>query len=237
MVLFELKDVTVYYGKVQALNNISMEIEEGTIVCLIGANGAGKSTILKAASGLICLAAGVIRFGNRRIDDLPADTRVMMGLVHVPEGRRIFADLTVLENLNMGAYTRRDRQSIQKDFERVFNLFPILADRKNQKGGSLSGGEQQMLAFGRGLMANPKMLLLDEPSLGLASIIVKEIANTIKEVKKGGATILLVEQNAEMALRLADFGYILETGSIIMKDEAKRLLRDRVVRESYLGGG
>jgi branched-chain amino acid transport system ATP-binding protein len=235
--LFELKDVTVYYGKVRALNDISMEIEEGTIVCLIGANGAGKSTILKAASGLIRLTAGAVKFGDRRIDNLPADMRVVMGLVHVPEGRRIFADLTVLENLNMGAYTRRDRQSIQKDFERIFNLFPILADRKNQKGGNLSGGEQQMLAFGRGLMANPKMLLLDEPSLGLASIIVKEIANTIKEVKEGGTTILLVEQNADMALRLADFGYVLETGSITKKDEAKRLLRDQVVRESYLGGG
>jgi branched-chain amino acid transport system ATP-binding protein len=235
--LFELKDVTVYYGKVRALNDISMEIEEGTIVCLIGANGAGKSTILKAASGLIRLTAGAVKFGDRRIDNLPADMRVVMGLVHVPEGRRIFADLTVLENLNMGAYTRKDRQSIQKDFERIFNLFPILADRKNQKGGNLSGGEQQMLAFGRGLMANPKMLLLDEPSLGLASIIVKEIANTIKEVKKGGTTILLVEQNADMALRLADFGYVLETGSITKKDEAKRLLRDQVVRESYLGGG
>jgi len=235
--LLELKDVNVHYGKIQALKSISMTIKERTIVCLIGANGAGKSTVLKTISGLNHLTSGEIWFDGRRIDRLPVDVRVGMGIVHVPEGRRIFTDLTVRENLNMGSYTRKDKQPVKRDLERVFKLFPILLERKNQRGGSLSGGEQQMLALARGLMANPKILLLDEPSLGLALLIVREIADIIKEVQKEGATILLVEQNASMALRLADFGYILETGSITLEDNARNLLLNEAVKEAYLGGG
>jgi branched-chain amino acid transport system ATP-binding protein len=235
--LLELKDVNVHYGKIQALKSISMMIKERTIVCLIGANGAGKSTVLKTISGLNRLTNGEIWFSGRRIDRLPVDVRVGMGIVHVPEGRRIFTDLTVQENLNMGSYARKDKQPVKEDLGKVFKLFPILLERKNQRGGSLSGGEQQMLALARGLMANPKILLLDEPSLGLALLIVREIVKIIKEVQMEGATILLVEQNANMALRLADFGYILETGSITLEEQAKNLLLNEAVKEAYLGGG
>jgi branched-chain amino acid transport system ATP-binding protein len=234
--LLELKDVSVHYGKVQVLKSISMIIKERTIVCLIGTNGAGKSTILRTISGLNRLTSGEIWFNGKRIDGLPVDERVGMGIVHVLEGRRVFTDLTVQENLNMGSYTWKDKQSVKKELEKVFKLFPILLERKHQRGGSLSGGEQQMLALARGLMANPKILLLDEPSLGLALLIVREIANIVKEVQKEGATILLVEQNANMALRLADFGYILETGSITLEDNAKSLLLNKAVKEAYLGG-
>ncbi len=234
--LLELRDVDVHYGKIQALKSILILVREKTIVCLIGANGAGKSTVLKVISGLFQPTKGEIWFHGRRVDALTADTRVGMGLVHVPEGRRIFRDLTVLENLNMGSYLRRDKDSVKKDFEKVFNLFPILKNRKRQKGGSMSGGEQQMLAIARGLMANPRMLLLDEPSLGLSPLIVKEIADIIKEVNREGKTVLLVEQNANMALGLADFGYVLEAGEIILQDDANGLLSNKRVKEAYLGG-
>ena len=234
--LLELKDVDVHYGKIQALRNILILVREKTIVCLIGANGAGKSTILKVISGLFQPTKGEIWFHGKRIDALTADTRVGMGLVHVPEGRRIFKDLTVLENLNMGSYLRKDKDSVKKDFEKVFYLFPILKNRKRQKAGSMSGGEQQMLAIARGLMASPRMLLLDEPSLGLSPLIVKEIADIIREVNGEGKTVLLVEQNASMALGLADFGYVLEAGEIILQDNANGLLSNKRVKEAYLGG-
>jgi len=234
--LLELKDVDVHYGKIQALKNIFILVREKTIVCLIGANGAGKSTVLKVISGLFQPAKGEIWFHGKRIDALAADARVGMGLVHVPEGRRIFRDLTVLENLNMGSYLRRDKDSVKKDFEKVFSLFPILKNRKRQKAGSMSGGEQQMLAIARGLMASPRMLLLDEPSLGLSPLIVKEIADIIREVNGEGKTVLLVEQNAHMALGLADFGYVLEAGEIILQDNANGLLSNKRVKEAYLGG-
>jgi branched-chain amino acid transport system ATP-binding protein len=234
--LLELKDINVHYGKIHALKDISMGIEERAIVCLIGANGAGKSTVLRTISGLTPLTGGEVRFNNTRISGLPVDLRVEFGIVHVPEGRRVFADLTVQENLNLGAYTRKDKLAIREDFEKVFNLFTILAKRKTQKAGTMSGGEQQMLAVARGLMANPKILLLDEPSLGLAPIIVAEIGDIINKINQVGTTVLLVEQNANMALRLASFGYVLEAGSIILEDKTSKLLYDERVRKAYLGG-
>lgn len=234
--ILKLTDVNVHYGKIHALKNISIEIEERAIVSLIGANGAGKSTVLRAISGLTRQTSGEVLFRGKKINDLPVDIRVEMGIVHVPEGRRIFTDLTVQENLNMGAYKRTDKLAVKRDFEKVFQLFPKLAERINQKGASMSGGEQQMLAVARGLMASPKLLLLDEPSLGLAPLIIKNIADIIKEIHREGTAILLVEQNASMALKLSHFGYVLETGSITFHDKASALLRDGRVREAYLGG-
>jgi len=233
--LLELKDINVHYGKIHALKDISIGIEEKAIVCLIGANGAGKSTVLRTISGLTSITGGEVRFNNTKISGLPVDLIVEFGIVHVPEGRRVFAELTVQENLNLGAYKRKDKLAVRKDFEKVFNLFPILAKRKTQKAGTMSGGEQQMLAVARGLMANPKILLLDEPSLGLAPIIVEEIGDIISKINQVGTTVLLVEQNAHMALRLANFGYVLEAGRIILEDETNKLLYDERVQKAYLG--
>jgi branched-chain amino acid transport system ATP-binding protein len=236
MALLELENAHTYYGRVQALKGLSMSIEEGKIVTLIGANGAGKSTTLRTVSGLIRPRQGRIRFAGRSIEHMPAHEIVLAGLTQAPEGRRIFSTLTVQENLNMGAYSlANDRQAIEGNRRRVFDLFPRLAERKNQLGGTLSGGEQQMLAIGRALMARPKLLMLDEPSLGLAPMLVKAIFDTIKQINAQGVTILLVEQNARAALKLADYGYVLETGKIVLEGAAQDLLRDERVRKAYLG--
>jgi branched-chain amino acid transport system ATP-binding protein len=236
MALLELENVHTYYGKVQALKGISLSIEEGKIATLIGANGAGKSTTLRTISGLVRPRQGRITFAGRPIDQMPAHEIVLAGLTQAPEGRRVFTTLTVQENLNMGAYSLgNDRPAIEANRERVFVLFPRLAERKNQLGGTLSGGEQQMLAIGRALMARPKLLMLDEPSLGLAPMLVKAIFATIEQINEQGVTILLVEQNARAALKLADYGYVLETGNIVLQGAAQDLLRDERVRKAYLG--
>jgi branched-chain amino acid transport system ATP-binding protein len=236
MALLELENVHTYYGKVHALKGISMSIEEGKIVTLIGANGAGKSTTLRTISGLIRPSQGRIVFAGRPIDQMAAHEIVLAGLTHAPEGRRVFSTLTVQENLNMGAYSLgNDHEAIEANRQRVFALFPRLAERKDQLGGTLSGGEQQMLAIGRALMARPKLLMLDEPSLGLAPMLVKAILATIKEINAQGVTILLVEQNARAALKLADYGHVLETGKIVLEGPAQDLFRDERVRKAYLG--
>jgi branched-chain amino acid transport system ATP-binding protein len=236
MALLELENTHTYYGRVQALKGVSMSIEEGKIVTLIGANGAGKSTTLRTVSGLIRPRHGRIRFAGRPIEHMPAHEIVLAGLTQAPEGRRIFSTLTVQENLNMGAYSLGDdRGAIESNRQRVFDLFPRLAERKNQLGGTLSGGEQQMLAIGRALMARPKLLMLDEPSLGLAPMLVKAIFDTVRQINAQGVTILLVEQNARAALKLADYGYVLETGRIVLEGAAQDLLRDERVRKAYLG--
>jgi branched-chain amino acid transport system ATP-binding protein len=236
MALLELENVHTYYGKVQALKGISLSIEEGKMATLIGANGAGKSTTLRTISGLIRPREGSITFAGRPIGQMPAHEIVLAGLSQAPEGRRVFSTLTVQENLNMGAYSLGDdREAIEVNRQRVFDLFPRLAERKNQLGGTLSGGEQQMLAIGRALMARPRLLMLDEPSLGLAPMLVKAIFATIEQINAQGVTILLVEQNARAALKLADYGYVLETGNIVLQGAAQDLLRDERVRKAYLG--
>ena len=233
MTLLELNDVHVKYGAIEALKGISLEVAEGEIVTLLGANGAGKTTTLRTISGLLRPVSGEVRLRGERIDTVPAHEIVRHGISQSPEGRRVFASMTVLENLQMGAYQRRD--DLTADLERVFGLFPILAERRKQQGGTLSGGEQQMLAIGRALMSNPKLLLLDEPSLGLAPLIVQKIFEIIKEINQQGTTVLLVEQNAVQALKLAHRGYVIETGSIVMSAPAKDLLADPRVRAAYLG--
>jgi branched-chain amino acid transport system ATP-binding protein len=236
MALLELENVHTYYGKVQALKGVSVSIEQGKIVTLIGANGAGKSTTLRTVSGLIRPRQGSITFADQPIDQMPAHEIVLAGLTQAPEGRRVFTTLTVQENLNMGAYSLgSDHEAIEANRQRVFELFPRLAERKNQLGGTLSGGEQQMLAIGRALMARPKLLMLDEPSLGLAPILVRAIFATIEQINAQGVTILLVEQNARAALKLADYCYVLETGNIVLEGTAQDLLRDERVRKAYLG--
>ncbi|GAC1322171.1 MAG: ABC transporter ATP-binding protein [Mycobacteriales bacterium] len=231
--LLELDDVSVRYGAVQALRGISVTVDEGEIVTLLGANGAGKTTTLRTVSGLLRPHAGAIRFEGERVDGLPAHEIVGRGIGHVPEGRRVFPRMSVLENLEMGAYRRRG--SIKADVDRVYDLFPVLAERKGQDGGTLSGGEQQMLAIGRALMGQPRLLLLDEPSMGLAPLIVAKIFEILAEINASGTTVLLVEQNAAQALRLAGRGYVLETGEIVMSDAASTLLHDDRVRAAYLG--
>ena len=236
MALLELHNVHTYYGNVQALKGISLQVEANQIVTLIGANGAGKSTTLRTISGLLRPRSGEIIFDNQPIHDLPAHTIVYRGLTQAPEGRLIFPTLTVTENLNMGAYSLgNDREAIEANRRRVFALFPRLAERKHQLGGTLSGGEQQMLSIGRALMARPKLLMLDEPSLGLAPLLVQAIFETIREINQQGVTILLVEQNAHAALKLADYGYVLETGAIALEGAAAELLDDERVRKAYLG--
>ena len=236
MALLELTDLHTYYGRVHALKGISMQIEEGKIVTLIGANGAGKSTTLRTIAGLVRPQQGSITFAGRPLHTLAAHEIVLAGLTMVPEGRRIFSTLTVQENLNMGAYSLgNDRSAIEANRRRVFELFPRLAERKHQLGGTLSGGEQQMLAIGRALMARPRLLMLDEPSLGLAPMLVKAIFETVQQINAQGVTILLVEQNARAALKLADYGYVLETGGIALEGTASDLLRDERVRKAYLG--
>jgi branched-chain amino acid transport system ATP-binding protein len=236
MSLLELQDVHTYYGHVHALKGISLEVEEGEIVTLIGANGAGKSTTLRTISGLIRPTQGQILFDGQPLNDIPAHEIVKRGVSHGPEGRKIFSTLTVQENLNMGAYSRgHDRAGIEEARERVFRLFPRLEERVSQIAGTLSGGEQQMLAIGRALMARPTLLMLDEPSLGLAPMLVRAIAETIQEINEQGTTILLVEQNAHMALKLAHRGYVLEVGEIALSGTAEELMRDERVKKAYLG--
>jgi len=234
--LLKLQDLHVNYGAIHALKGVSIGVEEGKIATLVGANGAGKSTTLRAISGLIQPSRGEIRFGGRSLRGIKAHEIVRAGISHVPEGRIVFANLTVLDNLEMGAYLRRDRAGMAADLKKIFHLFPRLEERRRQAAGTLSGGEQQMLAIGRALMARPKLLLMDEPSLGLAPILVREIFSVIREIRSQGTTIVLVEQNARMALATADFGYVLETGSVRMSDRAQALLESPFVQDAYLGG-
>ncbi len=233
--ILRVENLTVSYGAIKALQGISFNVQEGEIVTLIGANGAGKSTTLKTISGLLRPIAGRIIYDGNEITGRPADWIVKMGIVHVPEGRHIFAPLTVRENLEMGAYTRTDKAEIERSMERVFASFPRLKERLNQLGGTLSGGEQQMLAMGRGLMARPRLLLLDEPSMGLAPILVEEIFDIISEINEQGVSILLVEQNAAMALSIADRAYVLETGRIVLSGPAQEVLENPDVQKAYLG--
>jgi branched-chain amino acid transport system ATP-binding protein len=233
-VLLELTDVETFYGRIQALHGVSLRVHRGEIVTLIGANGAGKTTILKTISGLLHPRAGTVTFEGRDISRTPAHELVRAGIGHAPEGRRIFSRLTVLENLQMGAFTRHHAEA-REDMARVFELFPRLKERISQRGGSLSGGEQQMLAIGRALMARPRVLLLDEPSLGLAPILVQQIFSIIGDINAAGTTILLVEQNALQALNIANRGYVLQTGRVLMSDAASSLAANPDVRRSYLG--
>ena len=233
--MLELDNIETFYGKVRALKGVSLKVREKEVVTLLGANGAGKTTSLRTISGLLSPAKGAISFLGERIDRVPPEKIVRKGIGHVPEGRSIFPELTVEENLAMGAFTRKDRKEIQTNLKRVFASFPILEGRKKQHAGTLSGGEQQMLAIGRALMSNPRLVLLDEPSLGLAPLLVQEIFKIIREINQVGTTILLVEQNANMALQIADYSYVLETGRIVLEDQSVNLLANQHVRETYLG--
>ncbi len=234
--MLKIEDINVYYGAIHALKGISVAVTEGEIVTLIGANGAGKSTILRTVSGLLRPKTGQILFEGKNIASVAAQQIVKLGISQVPEGRRIFANMTVLENLELGAYVRNDSQGIKEDMDKVFNRFPRLAERRAQVAGTLSGGEQQMLAMGRALMSRPRLLLLDEPSMGLAPLLVKEIFSIIQEINATGTTILLVEQNAHMALSIANKAYVLETGRITLSGPAKELAESEEVRKAYLGG-
>jgi branched-chain amino acid transport system ATP-binding protein len=233
-VLLDVKDIHVFYGNIEAVKGMSFHVDRGEIVCLIGANGAGKTTTLRTVSGLLRPKEGAIFYDDQRIDLLPAHEIVGLGVAQSPEGRRIFPRMSVRENLDMGAFTRKDAEQRQ-DMERMLELFPILKERARQAAGTLSGGEQQMLAIGRALMTKPKLLLLDEPSMGLAPIVVERIFQTIREISEQGVTILLVEQNAAQALNLANRGYVIETGRIVLEDEARALLANERVRKAYLG--
>ncbi len=235
MSLLELRDVHVRYGGIEAVKGISFEVGEGELVTLIGGNGAGKTTTLRTISGLRRPSEGTILFEGRPIESIPAHEIVDMGVCQAPEGRRIFPRMTVHENLEMGAYGRKDHSSMKDDYERVYTLFPVLRDRTKQKGGTLSGGEQQMLAIGRALMGSPRLMMLDEPSMGLAPLVVEKIFGLLREIHDQGTTILLVEQNAQAALRLADRGYVIESGEIVLTDDAKALLGNEQVRKAYLG--
>ncbi|HHU36888.1 MAG TPA: ABC transporter ATP-binding protein [Treponema sp.] len=234
--MLNVKNLVVHYGAIQAIRDISFDVAKGEIITLIGSNGAGKTTTLHAISNILKKTSGTVFFENTDITSLQPDEIVKSGLIQVPEGRRVFANLTVRENLEMGAYTRKDRVGIARDMEKVYTLFPRLRERMRQESGTLSGGEQQMLAIGRALMSSPKLLLLDEPSMGLAPILVDEIFNIIKTINAEGTTILLVEQNAFKALGIADRAYILETGHIIQSGTGKSLLADDAVKKAYLGG-
>ena len=235
MAMLEVKDLNVYYGMIQALKGISFEVNEGEVIALIGANGAGKTTTLHAITGLIPAKSGSITFEGADIRKTPGHKIVSMGMAHVPEGRRVFAQLSVYENLKMGAYTRKDKEEFKETLEMVYKRFPRLEERKNQVAGTLSGGEQQMLAMGRALMSHPKMIVMDEPSMGLSPIYVNEIFQIIKDVSADGVTVLLVEQNAKKALSIADRAYVLETGNIILQGDAKELMNDESVKKAYLG--
>ncbi|WP_405761318.1 ABC transporter ATP-binding protein [Anaerovibrio slackiae] len=234
--MLKINDINVFYGAIHAIKGASLEVNEGEIVTLIGANGAGKSTILRTISGLLKPKGGSIQFEGRDIAGLPAHEIVKGGISQVPEGRRIFAEMTVLENLELGAFTRKDKDGIKADMEMVFNRFPRLKERISQLAGTLSGGEQQMLAMGRALMSRPRLLLLDEPSMGLAPLLIKEIFAIIQDINKAGTTVLLVEQNANMALSIAHRAYVLETGRITLSGDAKELAASEDVRKAYLGG-
>jgi len=234
--MLKLKEIHSHYGQIHALKGVSLEVKEGSICCLIGANGAGKSTTLMSISGIQPLTSGDIEFRGKPINGRAPEEIVRRGIVQVPEGRRIFPLLTVQENLTLGAYLRKDKKEINEALMQAFSLFPILEERRKQVGGTLSGGEQQMLAIARGLMSTPRLLLLDEPSLGLAPLIVEHIMGIIRKIREEqGVTILLVEQNAQAALELADYGYVIETGRVVLKDSARSLLENPKVREAYLG--
>lgn len=236
MSLLRINDLSIHYEKVKAVDSISMNVDKGSIVTLIGANGAGKTSILRTISGLKHPTSGEIWFSGQRIDRLPPQDIVRIGIAHVPEGRQLFPRMTVLENLKMGAFLQKDRKEISRNLEEVYIHFPILKERARQQAGRLSGGQQQMLAVGRALMARPQLLLSDEPSLGLAPLVVAEIAKILVDIRRQGSTILLVEQNAHMALRVADKGYVLETGSVILTDDSNALLKNEHVKKAYLGG-
>jgi branched-chain amino acid transport system ATP-binding protein len=233
--MLELDDVHTYYGNIRALKGVTLRVDRGEIVTLIGANGAGKTTTLKTVIGLVRPLRGSVRFNGQRVDTLSTDRIVRLGIAQSPEGRRIFPRMTVIENLELGAFVRRDRETIAQDLERVLTLFPRLRERMDQKGGTLSGGEQQMLAMGRALMARPTVLLLDEPSMGLSPILVETIFQVIRDINQQGTTILLVEQNARMALRVAHRGYVIQTGRIVLQDTGANLLKSDLVRKTYLG--
>ena len=234
--LFNVKNISVKYGKVEALRNVSLHAEHGEIVTLIGANGAGKSSLLRTISGLHRLTTGEIWLEQERIDTVPATKIVLMGIAHVPEGRHVFPDMTVLENLLTGAHTRKDNDGIKEDLEMVYDHFPVLKERRHQRAGTLSGGEQQMLAMGRALMIRPKLLLLDEPTMGLAPLMVREIARIIKDVNLHGKSIILVEQNAVMALRIAHRAYVMQVGAVVMEGMSSDLIRNEEIKKAYLGG-
>ena len=236
MAMLEVNDIKVYYGMIQAIKGVSFHVDEGEVIALIGANGAGKSTTLRTISGLLKPKTGSITFLGQNIEGVRAHEIVKKGISQVPEGRRVFAEMTVMENLDLGAFVRKDKAGIQQDLKHVFELFPRLEERKNQSAGTLSGGEQQMLAMGRALMSRPKLLLLDEPSMGLAPLLIKEIFNIIVDINKSGTTVLLVEQNANMALSIANRAYVLETGRITLSGSAKELAASEDVRKAYLGG-
>ncbi|MCR5215753.1 MAG: ABC transporter ATP-binding protein [Lachnospiraceae bacterium] len=235
MAMLEVKDIEVYYGMIQAIKGISLEVNEGEIIALIGANGAGKTTSLHTISGLLTPKKGSIMFNGVDITKVPAHKIVSMGMAHVPEGRRVFAELSVYQNLKMGAYTRKDKKEIEDTLAMVYDHFPRLKERRNQLAGTLSGGEQQMLAMGRALMSQPKIVLMDEPSMGLSPIFVNEIFDIIEQIASEGKTVLLVEQNAKKALSIADRAYVLETGSITMEGKASELLNDDSIKKAYLG--
>ncbi len=235
MAMLEIKDLEVYYGMIQAIKGISFEVNEGEVIALIGANGAGKTTILHTITGLLSPKKGSVVFEGKDITKVAAHKIVSLGMAHVPEGRRVFAELTVYENLKMGAYTRKEKSEIEQTLSMVYQRFPRLKERKNQLAGTLSGGEQQMLAMGRALMSHPKIIVMDEPSMGLSPILVNQIFDIIEEVSKSGTTVLLVEQNAKKALSIADRAYVLETGKIVLDGDAQALLNDDSIKKEYLG--
>ena len=235
MALLEIKDLEVSYGIIKAIKGISFDVNEGEVIALIGANGAGKTTILHTITGLITADRGTVQFEGKEITKVPAHKIVGMGMAHVPEGRRVFANLTVLQNLKMGAYTRKDKNEIEQTLETVYTRFPRLKERQNQMAGTLSGGEQQMLAIGRALMSHPKIILMDEPSMGLSPIFVNEIFDIIQSVSASGTTVLLVEQNARKALSIADRAYVLETGNVVLEGKADELLHNDAIKKAYLG--
>lgn len=236
MSMLKIENLNVYYGSIHALKGISLEVNEGEIVTLIGANGAGKSTLLKTLSGLLKPKVGTIEYMNKSIAGRPPQAIVKEGITHVPEGRRVFAEMSVEENIELGAFLRKDKPGIQQDFQKVYEIFPRLYERRKQSAGTLSGGEQQMLAMGRAIMAKPKLLLMDEPSMGLAPLMVKTIFEVIKEINKEQTTILLVEQNANMALSVADRAYVIETGRVILSGTAEELYASDEIKDAYLGG-
>lgn len=234
MAILEVKELEVYYGVIQAIKGISFEVNEGEIIALIGANGAGKTTTLQTITGLIPPKSGQIFYEGKEITRIPGYKLVSMGIAHVPEGRRVFAEMTVLQNLKMGAYTRKDKTELEETLKSIYHRFPRLEERKNQLAGTLSGGEQQMLAMGRALMSHPRLIVMDEPSMGLSPIYVNEIFEIIQEINKTGTTVLLVEQNAKKALSIADKAYVLETGNIVLSGDAKELMNDDSVKKAYL---
>lgn len=235
MAMLEVKDLEVYYGMIQAIKGISFEVNQGEVIALIGANGAGKTTTLHTITGLLSPKKGSVLFEGQDITKVPAHKIVSMGMAHVPEGRRVFSQLSVYENLKLGAYTRKDKSNIDKELQSIYERFPRLAERKNQLAGTLSGGEQQMLAMGRALMSKPSIVLMDEPSMGLSPILVNEIFDIIESISKSGTTVLLVEQNAKKALSIADRAYVLETGKVVLEGDAKALLENDSIKKAYLG--